>query len=219
MVIPEETGKMDAMIDLETWGTRPGCAIRSVGVVTFDLWRPSDSVEQFYKNISDSHCEAAGLKKEQGTVDWWARQSPQAQTALLLDQRPLLDVVQQLEMFLSRHHVKCIWSQGANFDVVLWEVACRAVGREAPWRFFNCRDTRTLYDAAGLDPRSVTRAGTYHNALDDAEHQVECVRRAWAMLNDAEWMKSRTVKVLGPRPGGERIVATSPALGASYGTK
>lgn len=192
---------MDAMIDLETYGTRPGCAIRSVGIATFDLWRPEVAAEKFYSNICPLSCGVAGLKKEQGTVDWWARQPKEAQDALTADQKPLALVATLVERWISKNGVVRIWSQGANFDVVLWEAACRAVGREAPWRFYNCRDTRTLYDAAGLDTRTITRAGTYHNALDDAEHQVTCVRRAWAMLNDEACMRSRRERTA-PRPGG-----------------
>jgi hypothetical protein len=33
---------------------------------------------------------------------------------------------------------------------------------------------------AEFNPRTVRRMGTYHNALDDAKHQVECVYRAHA---------------------------------------
>ena len=40
------------------------------------------------------------------------------------------------------------------------------------------RDTRTAYDLARLDPKTIPREGTHHSALDDAHHQVRCVREA-----------------------------------------
>lgn len=196
---------MDAMIDLETWGTRPGCAIRSIGLVTFDLWRPEAEINKFYCNIDEASWATGILTREKGTIDWWERQPREARDALVLNQRPLEETAIRVERFMRENHVGCVWSQGANFDVVLWEAACRAVGREAPWRFFNARDTRTLYDAAGLDTRTITRAGTYHNALDDAEHQVECVRRAWAMLNDPFHIEVRKSKMKYPPAGGSAI--------------
>ena len=42
--------------------------------------------------------------------------------------------------------------------------------------------SQALYHAAGLDPKSVPRDGTHHNALDDALHQVRCVQRAHEMI-------------------------------------
>jgi hypothetical protein len=182
---------MDAMLDLETYGIRPGAALRSVGLVTFVPGRPAEGGETFYANILESSCLSSGLQKEQGTVDWWAKQDRAAQDALLVNPRPLFDVVLAVENFVYLKAVKCVWAQGANFDPILWEAACRAVGREAPWRFFNVRDTRTLYDAAVFDPRSIARAGTYHNALDDARHQVACLQAAWARILDPAHAASR----------------------------
>lgn len=196
---------MDAMIDLETWGTRPGAALRSIGMVTFALGRPAEGREPFYSNIDSNSCEHAGLCREQGTVDWWARQSRQAQESLLINPRPLADVVALAEQWLGRRQIKYVWCQGANFDVVLWEAACRAVGREAPWRFFNVRDTRTLYDAGGFDPRTLDREGIYHNALEDAIHQVACVQAAWARVCDPVLVGRRAAQLAlaaAPRPGG-----------------
>src|ERR1017187_2860252 len=182
---------MDVMLDLETFGIRPGAALRSVGLVTFALGRPAEGGETFYSNIDDVSCAECGLVVEQGTVDWWSKQSRESQEALLVNRKPLDDVVQAVEKFFDKNCVKCVWAQGANFDPILWEAACRAVGREAPWRFFNVRDTRTLYDAAGFDPRSIARVGTYHNALDDARHQVACLQAAWARILDPAHAASR----------------------------
>lgn len=200
---------MDAMLDLETWGVRPGASLRSVGLVTFVLGRPAEGGERFYSNICRESCKQRGLREEQGTVDWWARQSRQAQDALEVNPRSLVDVVIMVEQWLYARQVRYVWCQGANFDAVLWEAACRAVGRDPPWRFYNVRDTRTLYDAGGLDPRSIARDGTYHNAVDDAAHQVACVQAAYRMLHNSAHMELRWARIAGvpvPRPGGERLV-------------
>ena len=62
------------------------------------------------------------------------------------------------------------------------EAAARAVGKEAPWKFWDARDTRTVYGLAGFDPRSVPKSGVAHHALDDALYQVTCVQRALVRL-------------------------------------
>jgi hypothetical protein len=177
---------MNVMLDLETWGTRPGCAIRSIGAIAFDFAVENGRPIEFYCNIDALSCKEAGLVLEKGTVDWWNQQSKTAIDAWSVNQKPLLIVVREFKAWWASVSGEKVWSQGANFDSVLWEFACRAVGLEAPWRFFNVRDTRTLYDAAGLDSRTLANAGIAHHALDDCRHQIMLCRMAWRAI------KSRT---------------------------
>lgn len=177
---------MDIMVDLETWGQRPGCSLRSIGAVVFSLSGDPPVVrgaDHFYRNIDRADCKALGLREEQGTVDWWARQDKAAQDALLADPKPLAEVVRDFDLWWRGLRAVRVWAQGSNFDPGLWETACRVVGREAPWKFYDTRDTRTLYDVARFDPRTLRRAGTYHNALDDCRYQVQCCRAAYEKLH------------------------------------
>lgn len=171
----------NVMIDLETWGTRPGCAIRSIGACSFDPH--GDQIgDTFYANISDASCKVAGLHVDDGTVAWWKKQSQQAQDALVVDQLTLTEIAVMFEDWWRKTKGVFVWSQGANFDEPLWGAATHAIGRRVPWKFWDSRCTRTVYDVAGFNPRSVKRAGTYHNALDDARHQAVCVQRAYAKI-------------------------------------
>lgn len=72
------------MIDIETFGTRPGAAIRSIGAVVFgfpdgDNGHPFVARSGgFYANITRVSCEQVGLRVEPETEDWWRRQSIEA---------------------------------------------------------------------------------------------------------------------------------------------
>lgn len=170
----------DIMLDLETWGTRPGCAIRSIGAVVFD---PNGSTlgSEFYCNISDMSCELAGLTMDATTIAWWARQSKAAQDALLVDQQPLNDALWSFANWWQTMGGERIWSHGANFDQPILEAAFVVCGFPgAPWSFWNSRCSRTLFDIAQLDTRAsgVHRTGTHHNALDDAKFQALCAQAA-----------------------------------------
>jgi hypothetical protein len=138
---------------------------------------------EFYFNISDASCEAAGLVKDADTVAWWAKQSQQAQDALTVDPRTLTEVAEAFDTWWRANRAMFVWSHGSNFDEPLWSAAMHAIGRRVPWKFWDARCTRTVYDVAGFDPRTVRRAGTYHNALDDAKYQALCVQRAYAKVN------------------------------------
>jgi hypothetical protein len=168
------------MLDLETFGTKPGSVLRSIGAVTFNL--EGQIGAEFYRNIDEASCIFRGLTKDPATVKWWSQQSPEAQAALLVDPRPLDDVVYAFHSWFRQHKGIKVWAQGSNFDPILWEAAA-ATGSGAntvPWKFYNTRDTRTAYEIGNFDPASIPRAGTYHNALDDCKHQVKCVAAAFA---------------------------------------
>lgn len=161
------------MLDLETFGTKPGSVLRSIGAVAFNL--KGEIGSEFYRNIDKASCVKVGLTTDPATEKWWSQQSPEAQASLQEDPRPLDEVVDAFHGWWRANKLTKVWAQGANFDPPMWEAAAVARGTVAPWKFYNVRDTRTAYDIGQFDPFPLKREGTYHNALDDAKHQVRCV--------------------------------------------
>lgn len=173
---------MHVMLDLETFGTAPGSVIRSIGAVAFDPLG-SGFGSEFYANIDKQSCIDAGLKVDANTEAWWAKQSPEAQAALLEDQKWLPGVVADFNKWWVSVGGSHVWAQGSNFDPALWEAASVAVNARVPWKFWNTRDTRTAYEMGGLGLHNMpVRDGTYHNALDDAKYQVQCVQLAYSRV-------------------------------------
>ena len=167
----------DVMLDLETWGTRPGSALRSIGAVQFDAATDATG-RTFYRNIEKESCLDAGLSIDPHTLEWWERQSPESLAALNTDPTPLATVVAQFEEWWRAGAARYVWCQGGNFDEPLWAAACVAVKWAPPWKYWDARCTRTIYHAARFDPRSLSRQGMHHNALDDALFQVQCVQES-----------------------------------------
>lgn len=165
------------MVDTETFGTHPGCAIRSVGACVFD---PSTGEigARFYANVEPGSCEAAGLTVDPKTAEWWASQPRKAVEALQSAQQPLFAVLEAFSGFYGGQGGTALWCHGAGFDEPILRVAYKAVGLTSPWHYRAPRDTRTLFDLAGYD----CPPGVLHHALGDAENQVGHVATAWAML-------------------------------------
>lgn len=174
---------MHVMLDLETWGTRPGSALRSIGAVTFGL-NATNVGSKFYRNIDKESCLLAGLTVDAETVSWWLKQSPEAVAALEKDQWPLADVVNSFHEWWRSIGARYVWCHGANCDEPLWTAACRAIGHSVPWKYWDTRCTRTLFAMADFDIREVPREGVAHDALADAIHQARCVQRAIAKLHN-----------------------------------
>lgn len=176
------------MTDLETWGTRTGCAIRSIGSVCFG---PAAGVmwSQFYVNVDEQSCLDLGLHKDPKTEKWWADQSAAAQSAFDTDPAlPLPSALEEFSSFWRRVQGREHWAHGPDFDLVILGEAYRVCGMTPPWNFWDQHSTRTIYMLAGIRPDRAK--GTHHHALQDAIAQAEGVMRSYQNLG----------RGLGPQP-------------------
>ena len=165
---------MHIMVDLETWGRKPGCALRSIGAVPFDPMRGVVGERTFYANITRASCEEVGLTVDEETAAWWADQSADAQRALLEDQRPLVAVLNDFTQWWSDVSGVEVWGHGATFDPPILEGAYAAVFMDAPWKFWNVRCCRTILALGNRRP-DLRGSETKHNALHDAVAQARAV--------------------------------------------
>lgn len=170
------------MIDLETYGTKPGAAIRSIGAVEFNPYTLRDYGREFYQNICDDSCRQLGLDFDAETIKWWEEQGEKAQAALQDDKIPIKEVADAFRDWVQEGHGVFIWCQGAAFDAVLWEAVCERLGVKEPWQFTNVRDTRTIYQVGKINTKAIKREGIYHHALHDAKHQALCVQSAFKKI-------------------------------------
>lgn len=168
------------MVDLETMGTTPGSAIASLGAQAFDPFNGTLG-ESFYRVIDLRACARAGLTIDPDTVLWWLQQSDAARDHLVRSSPE--DLTQVLVWFAAwwrRQQGQFIWGHGAYFDEPMLSAAFRAAGVDVPWKYWDARCTRTIFDLAGERPDR--QSGTHHNALDDARAQAEAVIRAYVKL-------------------------------------
>ena len=168
------TESKDVMIDLETLGTAPGSVVLSIGAVEFDP-ELGTLGREFYTTINQGSSLGAGLKIDSSTVAWWKTQSIEAQKVLYAtceENGPqIMPALMDFGLFLSGcgPNVR-VWGNGSDFDQPILTAAYRAVGLEAPWKFWNNRCYRTLKSLFPETP--MLRTGTHHNALDDAKSQA-----------------------------------------------
>ena len=171
----------DLMIDLETLDTSPTATVLTIGAVKFDPFgddSKNPSWDTFYVKVDVDSCDKLGCTISSATMDWWSKQSPEAQEeAFSPDNRlPIEEALSQLHKFARGS--KRVWSHGAGFDVVICETLFRKVERAIPWGFWEVRDTRTIFDL-GINPNRAKV--TAHHALEDAKDQalgVQAVMRS-----------------------------------------
>jgi len=173
------------MIDLETLDVLPTATILTIGAVKFDPFGDELSdpkMDKLYIKVDLDSSDAIGCTVSQSTLDWWASQSVEAQTAAFdPDGRvSIQDAMYQLFKFAQGS--KRVWSHGSCFDIVILENVLHKVGRAVPWSFWEVRDTRTLFDI-GINPQRA--AVTAHNALADAVDQAIGVQRVYRALRSS----------------------------------
>jgi DNA polymerase III epsilon subunit-like protein len=177
--------KTDIMIDLETLDVLPTASVLTIGAVRFDPF--GDDVndpdcDKFYVKVDLDSCDRYGCTVSQDTVEWWAKQSQEAQDEAFNpeDRIPIESAMDQLYKFCWGG--KRVWSHGAGFDVIILENLFRKVGKAIPWSFWEVRDTRTLFDL-GINPNRPPVLK--HHALEDAWNQAVGVQNVFKTLRSS----------------------------------
>jgi len=175
----------DIMIDLETLDTSPYCVILTIGVVRFDPYGEGIAEGWTLKPTLEDQTEKYNRIINDDTIRWWSTQSPEALDEAMSDddRLPLKDCMEIL--YKLGWNRRAIWSHGAPFDVVACETAMRSVLTDKPnpipWPFYTVRDTRTLFEIAGVKLRDGGHI-TSHKAVEDAERQAIVVQEAYRKL-------------------------------------
>ena len=166
------------MIDLETLATTPDAAVLTIGACKFDP-KAKEIHSTFYERIILETQEGYKRIINEDTLAWWSQQDKQIQEDAFGegdDRIDLKDAMKKLYTFgLGTTNV---WSHGSIFDVVIIEDICRSFQQAVTWKFWEVRDTRTLFDLAKVDVRIEGK----HNALTDAVAQAQAVQKAYSIV-------------------------------------
>lgn len=176
------------MIDLETLSTRPNAVILIIAAVKFNPFGKHSELkgmDTFYRKIDITSCVRSGMHTDEDTRRWWSLQNPEIRREAFEGER--IDLYQALREFIEWFgHCKYVWSHGATFDIVILNEAFRLCSLEAPWKFWNHRDTRTLYAVAGMYSRDLPQEDKHH-ALYDCHRQIWGVKEAMKRLGRTNW--------------------------------
>lgn len=178
----------DVMIDIESLNTTPDCVILTIGAVLFDPKGHGIIDRLELRPTIEDQTEIHGRSINDDTLRWWSTQSEAAQEEALgdRDRIPFADCMEVLYKFCWNH--RAVWSNGASFDCVVMEHAWRQTSDKPnpiPWPFWSIRDTRTLYEIAGVSLKDGGHT-TSHKAVEDAERQAIVVQKAYTKLIKAE---------------------------------
>ena len=175
----------DIMIDLETLATSPNAAVLTIGAVKFDPFNndmDNPNCQKLYLRVDLDSCDEFGLEVNEDTIAWWANQSKEAQEEAFSPEGRIhvRDAFNQLYKFCWG--AKRVWSHGASFDTVICENIFKKLNKACPWKFWEVRCTRTLFDI-GINPERPPVLK--HHALEDAWKQTIGVQNVFQRLRSS----------------------------------
>ena len=173
-----------AMLDMETLGTLPTTTILTIGIVLFDPCKAGMIDKLELRPTIEDQTDVYNRTITESTVEWWAKQSKDAIDEAMGDRgrQSFRACMEELRRFCWK--AEKIWSNGSVFDIIVAEDALRDLEMTPPWKFWNIRDCRTIYDLAGVNLRDGGHV-TSHKAVEDAERQAVVVQEAYRKLINA----------------------------------
>ena len=170
------------MVDIETLGTSPGCAIIEIGAVCAE-WQ--DTTEEWrLSNWSTPVALHSSSKVDPLTLQWWHADAGRTLhlNGLLNSGKRLHeeDAMKQLCKYLHGWTAQSgkavrLWSKG-NFDFpILAHAITKHYPGEVPWAYWEVLDLRTMLaitGTCGITLPARSEDCIVHSALHDAQHQM-----------------------------------------------
>lgn len=175
----------DLMIDLETLGTTPGCAILEIGMTFFDRANTERPMESFSIFPSINEQFEAGFFTTDETKHWWLTKNKEAYDWQMLQVRVSVErtvtELHKLYFAYGREGHTMVWAKGSHFDFPILNSLV-----PHPWHYRDMQDMRTLKLAAkALDPDAgitMDKNLTAHRGIDDSVHQAQQVQSYWETI-------------------------------------
>lgn len=160
------------MVDIETMGKKPGCAIIGIAAVEFNI-ETGETDRAFCKSIDLKSCVKSGLTIDPDTVMWWLNQSAEAITSLI-SREPghVSTVLYEFAQFIGENKYY-MWANSPSFDLNILEAAFDKTFIIKPWHFLQERDVRTIISLKPEIKANHVFNGIQHDPLDDCYNQIK----------------------------------------------
>lgn len=154
------------MIDIEGLATTPDTTILTIAAQEFNPLERDSFGRDFYARVTLESQEDRYI--DEATLQWWATQPAIVRDeAFAEDGRVTLEEALQ-GLYKLAWQARRVWAQGPTYDMNILEHAFKSRGMNLPWKFFNVRDSRTLFS---LVP-NLSKYPASHHALEDCRRQI-----------------------------------------------
>lgn len=171
----------DVSVDIETYGTEPGCVILEVAITAFDRKNKARAMASIHRFPSIIEQVESGFKIDHDTVTWWASQPAKWERQTQAERYTVDECVHDLLKFVRDYtnpETVLAWAKGSHFDFPI----LRTIMPD-PWGFRSIHDLRTLSLAFphGVIDRDTEKFPTHHG-LEDSQFQAMEVQALCSMI-------------------------------------
>lgn len=174
--------QLHTMLDIETYSAESNAAIAQISAVDFYVSEEFNLESQFTANINQKSNQAINRHYSEETLNWWKDRPIEVKKSLMTDQRNIDDVIKDFIKWLSPKSL--IWCQGASFDIPIIKSTLSALNIETPWKYWNERDSRTLFKTLDVDMQA-NRSESAHNSLVDCMDQARVLNHLLFQIDKA----------------------------------
>lgn len=174
----------EVMLDIETYSTEVNACIMTIGAIKFSRnsqLQEMKDMDTFYRRITIESNKELFRDISNETIKWWSTQPEEASKEITIDENRMSLTQALLEFKEWFGDSEFVWSHGDDFDTVVVGTAMKDCGVDVPWKFWNTRDTRTLFDLAGVRNYHLPTVCNHH-ALYDCHRQITGVLMALRRL-------------------------------------
>ena len=173
----------DLMIDIETAGRRPGCAIIQIAAVPFNANTGDISTNTFKMDINLDNQFKNKFGYCQNTLSWWRKTNKNLFEQLATSKNSYVTVGKEFQDYFNslKDHKKIrTWGNSARFDMGIiegWYIRAIGFNFNAFWNTWLERDVRTIGCLSPSIKLGTKFEGEKHNAIDDCKHQIKYCRK------------------------------------------
>lgn len=172
----------DVMLDIETTSTRVHAGILTIGAIRFDRnasLKNLSEYDKFYVKIDIDSCVNRDCHIDESTMSWWESQKKHIKDEAFSGTVPIDEALISFKKWFGRS--RFVWGNGDDFDCAILDEWFKKCDITPPWKFWNTRDCRTLYDVTGINLNDF-KGREQHNALHDCYYQIRALCAAFDVL-------------------------------------
>lgn len=181
----------DLMVDIETVGRVPGCAIIQIAAVPFNIntGEVSNNVFKMSINLDHQLKSGKGFTYCSNTYKWWMKENPKLFKKLSKSQykyNQVGDAFQKWFRSLKNYNEIRVWGNSNRFDLGIidgWYRKSIGPNFQPFWNTWLENDCRTLSNLKPSIKKNLRFIGTKHNAIDDCKHQIRYCHLTIKSLN------------------------------------
>ncbi len=171
----------DLMIDIETLGRTPGCAVIQIAAVPFNIntGQTSSNVFKMSINLDGQLKSGKGFTYCPNTYKWWQKENAKLFRELSKSNNHYVTVGSEFQKYFRNlkdsQNIR-IWGNSNRFDLGIiegWYQKSIGPKFQPFWNTWLERDVRTLSSLKPSIKANLKFIGTKHNAIDDCKHQIK----------------------------------------------